>query len=56
MNVLSSGISSEMKEKTGFRNVLAHEYAEIINERVYEHLQDLETFERFAKTISERFL
>ena len=56
MDVLGSELGDELREKAGFRNVLAHDYAEIINERVYEHLQDLETFERFAKRISDRFL
>lgn len=56
LQVINTELSQKMKEKTGFRNVLAHEYAEIINEKVYEHLQDLETFEEFAKTINGHFL
>ncbi len=34
-----------MIEMAGFRNVLAHEYAGIDDERVYDHLQDLPQFE-----------
>ncbi len=56
MEVLGNELGDELREKAGFRNVLAHDYAEIINERVYEHLQNLETFESFAKRISDRFL
>lgn len=44
-----------MVELAGFRNVLAHEYSAIDDERVYEHLQDLERFRRFAEEI-DRFL
>ncbi len=56
MKVLDSDLSDSLKEKAGFRNVLTHDYADIINERVYNHLQDLETFEKFAEQISDRFL
>jgi uncharacterized protein YutE (UPF0331/DUF86 family) len=42
-----------MVEMAGFRNVLAHEYARIIDERVYEHLQDLERLRRFATEIGQ---
>ncbi|KXB07277.1 hypothetical protein AKJ52_00615 [candidate division MSBL1 archaeon SCGC-AAA382C18] len=56
LEVINPELSQKMKEKTGLRNVLAHEYAEIINEKVYEHLQDLKTFEEFAKTINNHFL
>ncbi|KXA94794.1 hypothetical protein AKJ65_03390 [candidate division MSBL1 archaeon SCGC-AAA259E19] len=56
MEVLDTELSNKLKEKAGFRNVLAHEYAQIMNDKVYKHLQDLETFERFAESISNRFL
>ena len=35
----------------GFRNVLAYEYADIVDERVYDHLQDIERFERYGSAI-----
>lgn len=56
MEVLDSEFSDKLKEKASFRNVLAHDYAEIMNEKVYAQLQDLETFEEFAKIISNQFL
>lgn len=56
IGTIDSRLSNQLKEKAGFRNVLAHEYASIINEKVYENLQNLEVFENFAKTISEEFL
>lgn len=42
-----------MVETAGFRHVLAHEYADIDIERVYEHLQDLDQFRAFAREIAE---
>lgn len=51
--VLSSETAEQMVEMAGFRNVLAHEYANIIDERVYRHLQDLERFRRFAEEIQQ---
>jgi len=56
MGTLDSELGGKMREKAGFRNVLAHEYAEIIDEKVYNHLQDLDAFERFAESISDHFL
>lgn len=56
MEILNSELSEKMKEKTGFRNILAHEYAKIIHEEVYKHLQELDTFQDFAKAIAEKYL
>lgn len=42
-----------MVEMAGFRNVLAHEYASIDDERVYAHLQDLDRFRTYAREIDE---
>lgn len=49
--VLSSTVADRMIEMAGFRNVLAHEYASIDDERVYAHLQDLERFRTYAHEI-----
>lgn len=51
--VISSETAERMVEMAGFRNVLAHEYADIVDERVYHHLQDLEQFRKFAAEIQE---
>lgn len=56
MDIIGPNLSKKMREETGFRNVLAHEYAKIMNEEVYKHLQELKVFEDFAKAIAERFL
>lgn len=51
-DVLSSDLAAEIVEMAGFRNVLAHEYAKIDDERVYDHLQDLDRFKEFATAIA----
>lgn len=56
MDVLGTELSRELQEKAGFRNVLAHEYAKIINKKVYRQLQDLGVFEEFARKINDKFL
>ncbi len=50
-NILTNELSRKMVEYAGFRNVLAHEYANIQNDLVYEHLQDIESFYTFAEQI-----
>lgn len=52
-DVLSSEISDRLVEMAGFRNVLAHEYARIDDERVFEQLQDIEHFRVFATELAE---
>jgi len=56
IGILDTQLSKEMSEEAGFRNVLAHEYAEIQNEEVYNHLQDLEIYEKFVKSIYSNLL
>ncbi|PSP43993.1 DUF86 domain-containing protein [Halobacteriales archaeon QH_6_64_20] len=51
--ILSSATADEMAEMAGFRNVLAYEYADIVDERVYDHLQDIERFERYGSAIHD---
>lgn len=56
MDLINTDLSKRMAEEAGFRNVLAHEYAEIQNEEVYKHLQNLDVFEEFAEAIYDNFL
>ncbi len=56
MDILHGELASKLREKAGFRNVLAHEYAGIINEKVYDQLHALETFEEFAEIVTEKYL
>lgn len=50
--VVSSSLADRMVEMAGFRNALAHEYADIDHERVHAHLQDLEHFRMFVREVS----
>lgn len=50
--VLPPSVAEDMVEMAGFRNVLVHEYARIDDDRVYDHLQDLERFRAFARALS----
>lgn len=49
--ILEGALADAMGELAGFRNVLAHDYAEIDHARVYDHLQDLDPFRRFAEAV-----
>lgn len=42
-----------MVEMAGFRNVLAHEYSGIDDERVHQNLDNLERFREFARQVHE---
>lgn len=50
---LSPELADLMVEYAGFRNVLAHEYADIQDHLVHEHLQNLEPFREYAAEIRE---
>lgn len=50
-DVLDPDLADTMGELAGFRNVLAHDYAEIDHDRVHDHLGDLEPFRRFAQAV-----
>lgn len=50
-DILTPETADEMVEMAGFRNVLAHEYADIVDERVFAHLQDLGRFRSFASQV-----
>jgi uncharacterized protein YutE (UPF0331/DUF86 family) len=50
-DICSTETAERMREMAGFRNVLAHDYAEIDDDRVYDHLQDVEHFRTFAEEI-----
>lgn len=50
--ILSPTTADQMVEMAGFRNVLAHEYADLDVDRVHEQLQNLEQFRTFAREIA----
>lgn len=50
--IISKQTADEMVKMAGFRNILSHEYRELIQERVYEIMQNkLHVFRLFAKEI-----
>ena len=52
--VLSSNTARQMAEACGFRNILAHEYGEIIaKEMVFDALQDLRRYRQFLVDIRD---
>lgn len=52
-DVLEADTAADMEEMAGFRNVLAHDYAEIDHDRVHQHLDHLDRFRRFAEAVHE---
>ena len=51
--VLSDSLSGVMQRMVGLRNILVHDYLEINPELVYEHLDSLNGFAKFAREIIE---
>lgn len=49
--VITEELVPEMVEMAGFRNVLAHQYSGIDDERVYRHLDSLQRFREFARQV-----
>jgi len=45
---LPEDLANTMQQIAGFRNILVHEYLEVDNKIVYECLQKIEDFKRFA--------
>ncbi|MCT9098219.1 DUF86 domain-containing protein [Haloarchaeobius sp. HME9146] len=52
VDVLSAAVSEEMQQAALFRNVLAHEYGEVLNhDIVYSALQDLERYRQYLHEV-----
>jgi len=49
--IIPLDFAESIKKMAGFRNILEHEYVKIDLEKVYENLQRIEDFERFAAHI-----
>lgn len=54
--VLTHDVAEAVARAVGFRNVLVHRYAEVIDERVIDHLGALERLEDFVDQVTVRFL
>lgn len=51
--VLATPLAETMQDAVRFRNILVHEYAEIDDERVLAHLDDLGDIRAFVAAVSE---
>jgi uncharacterized protein YutE (UPF0331/DUF86 family) len=54
--VLAPEVADEVARAVGFRNLLVHRYAEIVDEKVVEQLDHLEALEGFVRALAERYL
>ena len=49
--VIDAELAERLARATGFRNVLVHGYAEVDDDRVVAHLDDLDALERFSEQV-----
>jgi uncharacterized protein YutE (UPF0331/DUF86 family) len=55
-DVLSNQTAEEVARAVGFRNVLVHRYAEVVDEQVVEQLGHLPALTDFVRALSSRYL
>ncbi|MFB6262957.1 MAG: DUF86 domain-containing protein [Bradymonadaceae bacterium] len=53
IGLIDTEFAEELAPLAGFRNILAHQYAAIDWDLVYQHLQKLDVFDRFASAVRE---
>lgn len=54
LDVLDADLSERLEEMAGFRNVLAHEYADVLPELVHENLARLDDLREFVESLLPR--
>lgn len=54
--VLTPEVADEVARAVGFRNLLVHRYAEIVDDKVVEQLGHLDALEAFVRALTERYL
>jgi uncharacterized protein YutE (UPF0331/DUF86 family) len=52
-DVLDTDLCDKLKRIVGLRNILIHEYVKIDVSQLYEYLENLDDFRKFAKKIAE---
>ncbi len=52
-NILPEKFAKKFAPAGGFRNVLVHHYDEVDIHKLYEHLQEIDDFDKFAKYIAK---
>lgn len=50
-NIISKKMAITLSKMKSFRNILVHKYGKVDDEQVYEHLSELEDFEKFKEEI-----
>ncbi len=55
-DVLDDEVADVVARAVGFRNVLVHGYASVVDERVAAHLGQLDQLEAFVDQVTARFL
>jgi uncharacterized protein YutE (UPF0331/DUF86 family) len=54
--VLPPVLADEVARAVGFRNLLVHRYAEIVDTKVIEQLDHLDALEGFVQALTDRYL
>jgi uncharacterized protein YutE (UPF0331/DUF86 family) len=54
--VLPPVLADEVARAVGFRNLLVHRYAEIVDTKVIEQLDHLGALDRFVQSLTDRYL
>lgn len=51
--VLDTGLCEQLKRMVGLRNILVHEYVKIDVNQLYQYLDNLDDFRKFARKIAQ---
>lgn len=55
-DVVTPDVAEAVARAVGFRNVLVHRYAEVVDDRVADHLDGLDHLDAFVDQVSARYL
>lgn len=55
-DLITPADAAELARAVGFRNLLVHRYAEVIDEKVVAQLQQLDALDRFVAGLTRRYL
>jgi uncharacterized protein YutE (UPF0331/DUF86 family) len=54
--VLPEELAEQVARAVGFRNLLLHRYADVVDAKVVEQLEHLDTLEGFVQALTDRYL
>jgi uncharacterized protein YutE (UPF0331/DUF86 family) len=55
-DTLPSELAERVARAVGFRNLLVHRYADIVDAKVVEQLEHLDALESFVQALTDRYL